>query len=85
MKKIFVYALPVAISLSAIGISLNSHATAAQAPKLQSAITTAVQQTGDLDLVGVVGDVLIDGCKSGEPSCSKAWKDLDGLAAQSSL
>lgn len=35
-----------------------------------------------LDMVGVVGDVFVDGCTQNEARCSKAWRDLGQLAAR---
>ena len=82
MKKILAYVLPLAVSLAAIGLSLNSHATATPVAKQQQ--VAAVEKADD-DLVGVLGDVLIDGCNAGDAHCGKAWKDLGGLAGKDSL
>ena len=52
-------------------------------PKQTLSSSTATAE--DIDLIGVVGDVLVDGCKSGDARCSKAWKDLGSLAGKDSL
>jgi len=84
MKKLIAYALPAILGLAVIEVGFDQHATAAQHP-VQTQAAASKTAAEDVDLVGVVGDVLVDGCKSGDARCSKAWKDLGTLAEKSSL
>jgi hypothetical protein len=84
MKKLIAYVLPAILGLAAIEAMVINHATAAQ-PSVQKQALPSKQASDDIDLFGVVGDVLVDGCQSGDARCSKAWQDLGGLAAKPSL
>lgn len=86
MKKLIAYTLPAILGLAVIEVGFDQHASAAQHPvQTQAAVSISKTAAEDVDLVGVVGDVLVDGCKSGDTRCSKAWKDLGTLAEKSSL
>ena len=85
MKKLIAYALPAILGLAVIEVGFDQHATAAQHPAHHTQAATSKTAAEDVDLVGVVGDVLVDGCKSGDARCGKAWKDLGTLAEKSSL
>jgi len=67
---------------SAVGASLHARDSASP---VQAAFETSRSAGADEDLVGVLGDVLIDGCSNGEARCSKAWQDLGKLAGESRL
>jgi hypothetical protein len=77
-----------AIFLAAVGYGAVLHARdhSAAKPVLQK-VTFAVEKIAaeDMDIVGVVGDVFVDGCKAGDARCGKAWKDLGDLAGKGSL
>jgi hypothetical protein len=82
MKKLVAYALPAILGLIVVEVGLDHQATAAPAPQQ---ILTPAKNAADLDLVGVVGDVLVDGCKPAEAACSKAWQELGQLAGKDGL
>lgn len=84
MKKLIAYALPALLGLALIEVGFHRHATAAQTATEKPALTQS-HAVEDIDLIGVVGDVLVDGCKSGDARCSKAWKDLGSLAGKDGL
>jgi len=67
------------------GAVLHAHDKTPAANRIQHASVPAKTAPEDLDLVGVVGDVLIDGCTTGDARCSKAWKDLGQLADKPAL
>ena len=71
------------LAASAVGASL--HARDSATPVRPAALEVSQSVGADEDLVGVLGDVLIDGCGSGETRCSKAWQDLGKLAGESRL
>lgn len=59
----------------------------APAKPVQAKVTFAVEKIApeDLDIVGVVGDVFVNGCTRGDARCNKAWQDLGQLAGKPSL
>lgn len=72
--------------LAAVGYGAALHAhdrTPATSPAQH--VVSAKTAPEDIDLVGVVGDVLVDGCTTGDARCSKAWKDLGQLAGKPAL
>lgn len=76
------------IFLATVGYGAVLHARdhAAAKPLPQNiSVTAKTTATEDVDIIGVVGDVFVDGCKSGDARCSKAWKDLGTLAGKDSL
>ena len=70
------------LTASAVGASLHARDSASPATQM---VETRLSVSADEDLVGVLGDVLIDSCSSGEARCSKAWQDLGQLAGESRL
>jgi hypothetical protein len=84
MKNLTAYALPAILGLAVIEVGFDNHATAAPASTTKQVLVSSTVAE-DIDLVGVVGDVLVDGCKSGDTRCNKAWKDLGSLAEKNSL
>ncbi|HEY1181640.1 MAG TPA: hypothetical protein VGE56_05005 [Rhodocyclaceae bacterium] len=81
--------LRVAIStllLAAVGYGATLHARDSMPATVhQSTAPVRSSVAEDVDLVGVIGDVLVDGCKSGDGGCAKAWKDLGELAGKKAL
>ena len=59
----------------------------APAKAAQAKVTFTVEKIApeDLDIVGVVGDVFVDGCTRDDARCNKAWRDLGQLAGKPSL
>lgn len=84
MKKLLVYLLPGAVALAGIGASVATQASAAAIPKPVHTSATSIHDSAD-DLFGIVGDVLVDGCKPGETQCERAWQDLGRLAGKGHL
>ncbi len=75
-----------AILLALIGYGAALHARDSQAAALAERAPVAVSRSAeDLDLVGVIGDAMVDGCTSNNERCSKAWKDLGDLAGKDQL
>ncbi|MDE2599599.1 MAG: hypothetical protein KGL40_08250 [Rhodocyclaceae bacterium] len=77
-----------AILLAAIGYGAALHARDSQATALVERAPMTVSHSAeaeDLDLVGVIGDTMVDGCTSNDARCSKAWKDLGELAGKDRL
>lgn len=70
------------LAATALGASL--HARDGASP-VRQAIEASRSVSAEDDLVGVLGDVLIDGCSSVEGRCSKAWQDLGTLAGENAL
>lgn len=89
MKKISLVRLIVpAIFLAAVGYGAVLHARDNAVPKpAPQRVSFAVEKIAveDLDIVGVIGDVLVDGCSAGDARCSKVWKDLGSIAGKDSL
>jgi hypothetical protein len=83
MKKVLVYLLSGLAGLASVGVSVATHASAA--PMLRVQIPAASMHDSADDMFGVVGDVLVDGCKPAEAPCAKAWQNLGQLAGKDSL
>lgn len=81
--------LRVAIStllLAAVGYGATLHARdSVPATAHQNVVTARSSAAEDVDLVGVIGDTLVDGCKTSDGGCAKAWKDLGELAGKNAL
>ncbi|HWT53602.1 MAG TPA: hypothetical protein VN066_02260 [Rhodocyclaceae bacterium] len=72
--------------LAAVGYGATLHARDSVPATVQnSAIHARSSATDDVDLVGVIGDTLVDGCKASDGGCAKAWKDLGELAGKKAL
>jgi hypothetical protein len=84
MKKILVYLLSGAAGLASVGISVATQASAAPMPQAVQISSASMHDSAD-DVFGVVGDVLVDGCKPAEAPCAKAWQDLGQLAGKDRL
>jgi len=86
MKKASVLRLSIsAILMAAIGYGATLHAQASTASAHKAPLVASKAAPEDLDLVGVVGDVMVDGCTSDTARCNKAWKDLGNLADKNAL
>jgi hypothetical protein len=88
MKTAYVVRLSVSVLLLAVvgsGAVLHAHDRTPATNRIQHESVAAKTAPEDVDLVGVVGDVLIDGCTTGDARCSKAWKDLGQLADKPAL
>lgn len=89
MKKTSLVRLSIsAIFLAAVGYGAVLHAHDNAAPKpAPHKVSFAVEKVAveDQDIIGVIGDVFVDGCSAGDARCSKAWKDLGSLAGSDSL
>lgn len=88
MKTAYVVRLSVSVLLLAVvgsGAVLHAHDKTPPASRVQHVAVTAKTTAEDIDIVGVVGDVLVDGCTTGDARCSKAWKDLGQLAEKPAL
>lgn len=72
------------ILLAASALAASLHARDNVSPA-RPAFEASRSASTDEDLVGVLGDVLIDGCNGSEARCSKAWQDLGKLAGESRL
>lgn len=70
------------LAASAVGASLHAQDSATP---VRPVLEASQSVNADEDLVGVLGDVLIDGCSGGETRCSKAWQDLGKLAGETRL
>ena len=70
----------------AYGAVLHARDHAAARPA-RATVTFAVEKIApeDFDIVGVVGDVFVDGCTQDDARCNKAWQDLGQLAGKPSL
>lgn len=72
------------ILLAASALAASLHARDNVSP-VRPAFEASLIADADEDLVGMLGDVLIDGCSGSEARCSKAWQDLGKLAGESHL
>lgn len=79
-----VSAFLIAALASGAALHARDHAPAKPAG---AKVTFAVEKIApeDLDIVGVVGDVFVDGCTRGDARCNKAWQDLGQLAGKRNL
>jgi hypothetical protein len=73
------------ILVAAIGYGATLHARDSHPVAPVRPVAAASAPAEELDLVGVIGDVMVDGCTSSDARCSKAWKDLGELATKQGL